>query len=857
MNLPLFSLFGLTNSIQLQNANLSVNIPQQLSQGSLICFTCDLNAKSSEFTFIASAQNVSGVVLYPLTLQKLNQSLVQFRLNGVNVGGLILNASKIAVSMSQCNISGYVGLQSVSGSIICYILNQVSLEVDIVRICANVQNFGQGILTYTGTISATCFVCGEKIPTYGLCQKSLKFGKLEDDKIICPSPFIFDGEECSCKEGDVLNGTSCVNILTSVSLLNTKQIKLNNSFQDLTNRTIALDNTTKILNQAILDQKEINQLLNQTLTSTKQIIQQQQQVIEELALQVYCLNNRVRFQNAQCFTNYEITGSEVSLSCSSQIYIVISYIPTITHQVVDSGNFSNGYVFATTTIIQNALVDIYDNVYSTYFYPLFQSQNTFTNLKIQFGAQTLNIGSFILSSIQSITINQMNIISRVGSQITVNANSQLNILTDSLIAALINNLLINLSFASSSGNITLINNVNGVLNISEYQVNGDYNSTQTVVMIGLNVKTAIINVNRVSFKPSTFNVGNGSSFLFGNQESGESTLSINNLSVIIGSSSNFQLLGSISTTTYNTYLFGGIIAYIKSVSSININNVLLDAYQMISTNYVSEAGFLVGYVISNSNSIMLKNICLQQNMTSTTLEFTQFGLIGENSGNISIQNAYVTFTVQIELFRCFGIIGYQNQIYFASNSLYAEVINMKTSVSISGSGSNVGQIFGSTYGNCFIKNTSIVGGTIGLGQISQVGGFIGSVYNDATIFNSSIFNSNISGSIFTGGIIGLTWNNIKDTNTTIMDSSIINMTISGLDTVGGIIGTCYSYLYLTNTQIQVVHISTSGLSFGVVIGSNITQLPYFFSNSTARSNFINGVKQTECAVLTPNSITGC
>ncbi|CAL5985113.1 Hypothetical_protein [Hexamita inflata] len=244
MNQPNFYLFGLTNGIQLQNSNISVNIPQQLSSGALICFACDVNANASDFTFVASGQNVSGVAISLLTVVKMNQSLVQFRLNGVNVGGLILNASKIDVSISQCNISGYVGQQSVSGSIICFVLEQVSLEVDSVRICANVQNLGQGTLTQTGTITVTCVVCREGTPAYGLCQKSLEFGIVEDDKFVCPSPFVFDGQGCSCKEGDVLNGTSCINILASVNVLNIKQIELNNSIQEINNRTQVLKNIT-------------------------------------------------------------------------------------------------------------------------------------------------------------------------------------------------------------------------------------------------------------------------------------------------------------------------------------------------------------------------------------------------------------------------------------------------------------------------------------------------------------------------------------------------------------------------------------------------------------------------------------
>ncbi|CAL6094799.1 S-layer_homology domain-containing protein [Hexamita inflata] len=988
-NLPSFSLFGLTNAITLQSSVISVNIPQDLSQGSLLCFACDVTANTSDFTFVASGQNVSGAVLTPLTTFQLNQSLVQFRLNGVNVGGLVLNASKITVTISICNISGHVGQQSVSGSIVCFVFEQVSLGVDNVRICTNVQNIGQGSLSQTGTATDTCVVCREGSPAYGLCQKSLEFGKVEDDKFVCPLPFVFDGEGCSCQEGEVINGTTCVNVLASVNQLKSQQIDINNSILDLSNRTKMLENTTGILNasqeqmkldiqslyqlsdqtqnyiisnssqlqqlilgnysiaennlqanttvldkrifdnvtiisnqistlnttslalnqnitelnQTIITQQELSALLTQnitllnlTLTDSNSIIQQQQQVIQDLSLQIQCLNSGIKGQrlisgvcrcpydliiyNNQCQSIHIINVIDSSLSCNQYVYHTKFDIQTVTSSVTSSSNFSSGYVFSSATIIQNAFIDVSDSVYPSSVNPLFQSQSSFTNLKIQFGAQTLNSGSFISTQNSQITINQMNIISRSGSQLSVNTNSQLNILTSSPTGAVINNLLVNLSFASSAGNITLINNINGVFNISGYQVLGDYSSTLTVAMFGINVQTATINLNQVSFKPNTYNVGNVSSYLFGSSVSGASSFAIYNLAIIIGNSSNFMLLGSITTTSSNKYWFGGIIAFINTTSSINVNNVILDSYQKFSTQYVCNSGFLVGYVNFSSSNVTIKNVCLQQNMTSTTTQFQYFGFIGWNSGNTSIQNASVTFSVQGAQLYNLGIVGHQY-----SSSLYAEVINLITVVSVSSSGADyVGTVFGQESAkNCSVQNanvvrgnisgSSIVGGIIGYqssnatildssvqnsnisGSSQNVGGIIGYQNSNAnaTILNSSVQYSNVSGSSIVGGIIGYQNSNA---NATILNSSVQNSNISGQSGAGGIIGRCLSKLYLTDVQIKSVRITgSSGL--GVVVGQNAGG-PHSFITSTASSNYINGAIQTDCASLLnskPNS--GC
>ncbi|CAL6037076.1 Hypothetical_protein [Hexamita inflata] len=339
------------------------------------------------------------------------------------------------------------------------------------------------------------------------------------------------------------------------------------------------------------------------------------------------------------------------------------------------------------------------------------------NIKIQFGTQTLNSGSLLLSQ-SSVSINQMNIISRPDSQLTVNAAKQLNILTSSSSSANITNLLVNLSFAPSSGNFSLIYNVNSFLNISGYQVIGVYISTGTIAMIGININSATVNANQVSFQPTVFIVGNGSSYLFGNAVT-TSTLYINSFSVIIGSNSNFLLLDAISSTEPNYYLFGGIIACINSNSVINVINVILDSYQKFSTSYVSYSGFLVGQnKNSNSGRITINSVCLSQNMVSTTLQFNQFGLIGYNGGNTSVQNMSVIFAVQGANFNYFGIIGQQ---YLS----YAEVVNIKTSVNITSSGgAYVSSLFGAEEANnCSVLNANIIGGNINNGS-NYVGGFL-------------------------------------------------------------------------------------------------------------------------------------
>ncbi|CAL5977450.1 Conserved_hypothetical protein [Hexamita inflata] len=511
-------------------------------------------------------------------------------------------------------------------------------------------------------------------------------------------------------------------------------------------------------------------------------------------------------------TSYIINIS--NFECSQQLFTSKFDIVSTTNQVSTQTNFTAGFVFSATTVIENAFIDISDNVYTTSVQPLFQSQNNYKNLKIQFGIQSLNSGSFILSSSTTISINQMNIISRPGSQLTVNAAKQLNILTSTSTNANITRLLINLQFSPSSGNITLISNISAQFYIYGYQIIGSYVSTGMVTMIGIYINSAAVNVNQVSFQPSVYNVGNASSYLFGITVSHANSIEINNFAIILGSSSNYLLQGSVSSTSYH-YRFGGIITSISGAARIKINNVIYDSYQNLNTDYVSNSGFIIGYIQSTSNSIMIENMCMQQSMTSTTKDFYYFGLVGWNYGNISFINAIISFSVlKNAYFECLGIIGLQH-----TSGMYVDVINLVvTSKFSSNQGEYIGSIFGAEQStNCSIQNTIIDGGNISSSS-KYIGGFSGYFYQNVKIQNATIQKTNISGLNYIGGFAGI-------------QSSTFN---------------------LIDSKIQYVRLF--GSYIGIISGNNAGTTN--FSGSSSTSNYINDSLKSDCAILS-NWQNGC
>ncbi|CAL6015462.1 Conserved_hypothetical protein [Hexamita inflata] len=227
---------------------MSVNIPQQLNIAALICLKCDVNVSASDFAFVASGQNISGFVLSLNSQMVVTQSLFQLRTFGFNAGGLLLNSTEAAISLESCNISSFIEAK-LSGSVAVFVSDKIYLTVNDVRLCSNAKHFGigQSNLKQNGSMVETCAVCKNSHYAYGLCIDSLEHGCVKNDQIICADSFNFDGDRCSCPDDQTLNGSSCVDILASVSILLEKWGQTKLHVYNISNDVKQLDLSTKML----------------------------------------------------------------------------------------------------------------------------------------------------------------------------------------------------------------------------------------------------------------------------------------------------------------------------------------------------------------------------------------------------------------------------------------------------------------------------------------------------------------------------------------------------------------------------------------------------------------------------------
>ncbi|CAL6088033.1 Hypothetical_protein [Hexamita inflata] len=885
----IFSLFGLNmNNQHIEDSILNISLEFPVRVGALLCIACDMSLLNSTFVFIASGHQISALVIETQGNIKLQQSFIQYRVIS-NFSSGIVNTVKSSLNLSiiDCKMSGSNLEQSIeSGYISSFVNASISLSIQNMLICfKDTQRFGKSSISIisTGTEIALCDLCGTDNVVYGLCADQLLLGELKDGVLQCISPFDFVDGKCVCKNGYLLNKTTCVNILNAISnmsnLVNNSQlfqiqqdisdIKINMSnldsnlvlnFSHLQNQIITntsnlesfimsnfskadlhlLQNTTVLdqrifqnvstlnisfqtsiisLNDSIFTLNLTIQKLNLTQIQISKIIKQQDNEIQLHGLQIQCIQDEFKFTDGRCIQtlNYSVNYIDNNVMCGGVYQVTRFDIQDVTYTVNSTENYTNGFVFDSNTIIQNAFIDIADDVLQQ---QIFQTQSSFTYIKIQIGMQSyLNCGS-IISNNDQITINQMVIMSKLGCDISVNEN--LNILQQSSSQTQINSLLLNLIFQFTFSNIMLIQNVNNLFNISNYQVLGKYISAKQIVLIGQVIVSSDIKLTNINIMPSVYQVGNASSYLFSSVD--QSVILLINLSIMIGNKTQSQLLTDIGSSYREFYNFGGLVVYL-SKSTVNIQQVLYNCYQSTQTQNSQSFGILLGSADFDS-VIILSSVCMFQ-MFNNTGSFEYCGVIGQSAGKLQLNQFTLSFIVEAKQLMGFGLVGavkYQ--------SIYNEIFNVVATVYVmtsSGSASNNGPV-------------SVISGYIWGKQCS--------------IQNLSVNSSSISAHFFTSGIIGSLANtNLSLKNILINGSNFSSYSFGS----GSFIGTAQSSrISVENSSVSLVRITATknfGLVFGLKQDENVTVI--ISDCKSTGTNYVNNVVQVNCGFISGWSETQC
>ncbi|CAL6015357.1 Hypothetical_protein [Hexamita inflata] len=221
-----FAVFGFTQNInQIQESIINITINYNIYEGALICLQCDISVLNSQLVFIASGQTLSTIMLLSLNQILLESTSIQYRFHSFQSSGIVHNitAGFSLFSMSNVKILGNDSNHDTSSYISNFVNQQTQVAVSQVQICSNVLSASVNnlsLLIFSIPIVRECQnICdASSYYTYGICQNDLTNSQLiANFTFLCMTPFNFNGKQCVCSEGFMLNGSTCVDVVLTLT----------------------------------------------------------------------------------------------------------------------------------------------------------------------------------------------------------------------------------------------------------------------------------------------------------------------------------------------------------------------------------------------------------------------------------------------------------------------------------------------------------------------------------------------------------------------------------------------------------------------------------------------------------------
>ncbi|CAL6005537.1 Hypothetical_protein [Hexamita inflata] len=522
-NLPSFALFGITKLIWILNSQIQVKMSDSVSKAALICFNCDINASASDLLFVASGFNVSGVVETVFDNLRMEKCLIQYRLEGGILGGLVMFAQKMQLSLSSCNISGYFMSGNIKGAIISVALDFVQVQTLQTLLCVNIpDNTGQGanLVTFNIQITQNCNLCQNNFYVYGLCESQLKFGQIVGKTIVCAPTFVFNGQQCACGNDDLINGTTCVNLIQISSQLLSQDISLQSQITQLRSdiQTSQSANITSLkqqlqnLNESLLiNTRNIYSNIsatNKTIIDLEKIVNQLQITVSNLQNQIQLIDQKITGNSTTLNTRINILNTSV-IDNIKKVYDNITAVNTTVSQI--QSNLNNNMVTINTKLTS---LDTYllSNISAVNASILSLKTITISNMTqinatlLSTTSQIQNNISAINTTLQSINNSLLNNILQVnGSLTTLNATLFSNISAINQTIQYVNNsLLLNISNVNSS---MLQKTSNLLQNITDINSTLTNRLTQSNLIVDrqysliLDIQNQVIDVNQADLDP--------------------------------------------------------------------------------------------------------------------------------------------------------------------------------------------------------------------------------------------------------------------------------------------------------------------------------------------------------------------
>ncbi|CAL6037188.1 Conserved_hypothetical protein [Hexamita inflata] len=568
--------------------------------------------------------------------------------------------------------------------------------------------------------------------------------------------------------------------------------------------------------------------------------------------QIKSLNDSLAFISSIVLNTKE---QELWFQCQQQLYTFKTFdMTSATHDIQDS-NFSSGFAFGASQNIQNAFVDVQSFGAG---FTLFQTQTAFSNIKIQLNDLTFSSGS-LLSQSTTIVINQLGVVSKAGTSITVSSGTGLSLLQLQAVQSNITNLLLNITMSLvSTGSLNLVGAIKGNLYVKGYKILGTYFSTNVLALGSQTAQDSTVFFNYVFIAPTQYTVGNLSSYLLALVNN--SNVQINHVSIQVGNVSIYNQISLISTTQANFMQFGGLIAC-GNTSNIYIIDLQFISYEQLTQQFVSYSGQILGYIINTSTNLLIVCVGEQINAQINT-EIYMFGLLGYINGNLQVNILDAEYYIQQGVYNVVGIIGLVNG---SSMNALNVIIQIQTSKN------QTGQYFGGF--SCFLQATqqSISNITINNSIITATTliGLVAAACQKLTIQNAYISSSYIycksndaittvpePASAYSGGMIAETWNQLTIYISIIQNITMYSYAASQWAISGGIVGDSHANtvsISQTNVKESIIQ------AFGSLVKSvSASALDGFLYNATIliQNAYVDNIKFSVSSNAVPVSCSG-
>ncbi|CAL6081452.1 Hypothetical_protein [Hexamita inflata] len=365
------------NINQIQESIVNISIDFKIYEGALICLQCNVSVFNSQLVFIASGQTLSGIMISSLYKIYLESTSIQYRFHSFQSSGIIHNitAGFSLFSMTNVQILGNDSNPDKSS----YISNIVNLLIEItvnqVQICSNIliaSFHNQSSLIFSSPIQIECNnICDTSFYyTYGICQENLKNSQLAANfTILCVAPFMFDGEQCICSDGYMLNVSTCVDII--LTLTNIQQQLGDTQINEKVQAALVK------LNQSIID---VNNTLNANIATITNEIQQQNFLTDQ-----NIIGNTSQLQNSiltiiqqldqNIVSNYSALISQLSAT-NMNVQNLLGTQKALNQSIIDQNTSFTNIIYSLSSSIQNTNTAVATNFSSV------DSQFNLTNITI-------------------------------------------------------------------------------------------------------------------------------------------------------------------------------------------------------------------------------------------------------------------------------------------------------------------------------------------------------------------------------------------------------------------------------------------------------------------------------------------